>query len=42
MTRSDMVEGHVRVNRTSKASRYRACPSTMLRMVTLPVPGRIG
>jgi len=36
-TRSGVVEGPLRQRRAS-----RPAPSTMLRMVPLPVPGRIG
>jgi len=35
-----MVEGHVRVILTSMGSRHRACPSTTLRVVPLPILGR--
>ena len=35
-----MVEGHRRVLRTSKVRFIRLCPSTTLRVVPLPVPGR--
>jgi hypothetical protein len=34
------VEGHVRVLRTSKVRISRGCPTTVLRMVPLRVPGR--
>ena len=36
-----MVEGHVRPVVTSKVASARECPSTTLRVVPLPVPGRI-
>jgi hypothetical protein len=40
-TRSGGVEGHSRLLRTSGVALCRACPSTILRMVPLPVSGRI-
>ena len=36
-----VVEGHAEVILTLEAGITRPCPSTMLRMVPLPVPGRI-
>jgi len=36
-----MVEGHGRVVLTSRCPVHRACPSTTLWVVPLPVPGRI-
>ena len=35
-----MVEGHQRLLLTSRQGNNRRCPSTTLRVVPLPVPGR--
>ncbi len=37
-----MVEGHPRMIQISQVRIRRTCPSTTLRVVPLPVPGRIG
>ncbi len=37
-----MVEGHPRFTQNIGEALGRACPSTTLRVVPLPVPGRIG
>jgi hypothetical protein len=36
-----MVEGHMRPLLTPAVATDRGCPSTSLRLVPLPVPGRI-
>ena len=38
---AQLVEGHVPQTAPCEAAQSRACPSTILRMVPLPVPGRI-